>query len=595
MKLNKITSIIICSAMAVTSVSGCAKGENKDEKKTHEPITITSDTDVDSLAALVHKKYPDVVLEVAPYIGKNTSAYTSDQLITGEMPDIYVTSLAWVNLGKEMKEHLIDLSGYEFTDCYDPNLLSQQEIDGALYLLPSNYNLISMAYNKTLFEEHGWKVPESFEEVKELAPEIEKAGVDLAVTNSELAGNGFQYMCNLGDTLELSSIKGRQWQKDFLSGNSTAEEGFGDALDYMEEWMDIGLLEGVDSLGGKPAFETFAEGNTAFYLGTAVRWTQNEDGTGDVFVPMPYLSRDGSNNMYITLQSKNFGLNKSLEKPGNEQKLEDALHVMEVLSTVEGQDTFKTAVSSSISSLLDWRIDESSPFAPCMELLNAGQSSPLIYDGWDAFLAELGQYILEYINGEHTKQDVLNETERLLKQSLENGAFVYSEVDRQYSTEETAMLVGRIFGTETDADCALISYNKLVGNGSIQNSDGVNGTILPLPLTDMRIVSVIPTGWNDTIKTVTLTGSQIKEYAEKGYCIERDGKSAVFPYVFTVKSNKELDDTTTYKVAVCGADTQMQTDGNIQDSGVEGLEACKKFFEERNYPPVSDELLNWSE
>lgn len=595
MKFNKITSILICSAMTATAVSGCGKNKNKDEKKAHEPITITNDRDVENLAALVHEKYPDIVIEVAPYYGKNTSRYTCDQLITGEMPDIYVTTLAWSNLGKEMQEHLLDLSGYDFTDCYDPNLLSQQEIDGALYLLPSNYNLISMAYNKTLFEEHGWKVPESFEDVKELAPEIEKEGVDLAVTNCEMAGNGFQFMCNLGDTLELSSIKGRQWQRNFLSGNSTAEEGFGDALDYMEEWMDIDLLEGVDSLGGKSAFEVFSEGNTALFVGAVDRWTQNADGTGDVYVPMPYLSRDGSNNMYITLQSKNFGLNKSLEEPGNEQKLEDALHVMEVLSTVDGQNTFKTTTSSTISSLLDWQIDENSPFAPCMELLNAGQSAPLIYDGWEAFLAELGQYILEYLNGEHTKQDVLDETDRLLRQSLENGAFVYSEVDRQYSTEETAKLIGRIFGTETDADCALISYNTLVGDGSIQNGDGVNGTILPLPLTDERIVSVIPTGWNDTIKTVTLTGSQIKEYAEKGYCIERDGKSAVFPYVLTVKGDQELDDATTYKVAVCGADTQMQTDGNIQDSGIAGLEACKKFFEERNYPPISDELLHWSE
>lgn len=36
MKLNKITSIIICSAMAVTSVSGCGKSKNKDKKNPYE-------------------------------------------------------------------------------------------------------------------------------------------------------------------------------------------------------------------------------------------------------------------------------------------------------------------------------------------------------------------------------------------------------------------------------------------------------------------------------------------------------------------------------------------------------------------------------
>ncbi len=32
MKLNKITSIIICSTMSITVISGCGKSKNKDKK-----------------------------------------------------------------------------------------------------------------------------------------------------------------------------------------------------------------------------------------------------------------------------------------------------------------------------------------------------------------------------------------------------------------------------------------------------------------------------------------------------------------------------------------------------------------------------------
>lgn len=594
---NRIFFLGLSICMAIGAASCQGKDETSDKNKTseHEPLTIICDKDIEELEALVKEKYPEINLEVVPYNGRNFSRYTCDQMITGDMPDIYHTTLAWLNYPDEMKANLMDLSGYDFTDRYDPNLLSQQELDGGLYLLPSNYSIFLCAYNETLFNKYGWKVPESFEELKALAPEIEKAGVRLAVTNSNNAGQGFQYICNLAYTFDLSTIKGVQWQRDFLSGKSSAEEGFGEAMDYMEEWIDLGLLQGSDTLDGKTSFEVFNEGNTAFAIGGVDRWTQNEDGTGDVYKPMPYLSRDGSNNMYITMHSKNYGLNKKLAEPGNEQKLEDALHVMDVISTIKGQNTFYSNTSTYISSLLDWEIDPESPYVSCMEELRAGKSAPLLYVGWEGFLAQIGEKSLDYLNGKCTKEDVLNTTDQLCKDWLDKGAYVYSEVDRKYDVNETARLTGRIFGDAVGADCALISINTLVGDGAVQNGAGISGCIMPLPLTDERIVSVIPTGWNENIQTVTLTGSQIKEFAQKGHTVVKEDKSAVFPFELVVKGNKELSDSETYTVAVYAPDEELSSVGNVQDSGVRGLQAFKDFFDKQGNPPMSEDLLSWNE
>ena len=496
MKMKKLGYALIGGVILIGIFSGTAAAEEDGEK--HEPLTITYSSGIDALEALVQESYPEIDLEVYPYTGRNWSRFTCDQMITGEMPDIYNTTLAWLNYPEEMKAHLLDLSSYAFTDLYDPNLLAQQEVDGGL---PGNYYVYSLAYNATLFEEHGWKVPESFEELEALTPEIEAAGVD--------------------------------------------------------------------------------------------RWTQNEDGTGDVYEPMPYLSMDGTNNMYITMMSKNFGLSAKLAEPGNEQKLEDALHVMEVLSTFEGQNTFNNYNSTSISSLRGWTIDENNPLAPCMELLQAGQSAPLLYTGWEGFLAEVGGKVLDHLNGKCTGDDVLALTDELCAKFLENGAYSYSEVDRSYSGEETAMLTGRIFGDAVGADCALISVDRLQADGRIQDGAGICGYMMPLPLTDERIVSVIPTGWNGTIQTVTLSGKQINEYKEKGYVVEKDGETAVFPYVLVTKDGAALEDDTEYTVVVCGADEEMSAAGNITDSGVVGLQAFKDFFEDRGNPPMSEELLNW--
>ena len=77
----------------------------------------------------------------------------------------------------------------------------------------------------------------------------------------------------------------------------------------------------------------FMEGNTLFLIGSKNGIGETDD-TKDQFGLMPYLSEDGSQNVYILNVTRYHGLSKKLEE--NPQKLEDALKVMEILSSVEG-------------------------------------------------------------------------------------------------------------------------------------------------------------------------------------------------------------------------------------------------------------------
>ena len=105
--------------------------------------------------------------------------------------------------------------------------------------------------------------------------------------------------------------------------------------------------------------EHFKEGNTAFFVGNVYAWNTKEDGTGDVIKPLPYLSEDGTQNMFITSTVRCYGLSRKLEEPGNEQKLEDALKVMELLSTEEGMtrimERYETT-TARICSLKEWEM-----------------------------------------------------------------------------------------------------------------------------------------------------------------------------------------------------------------------------------------------
>lgn len=56
---------------------------------------------------------------------------------------------------------------------------------------------------------------------------------------------------------------------------------------------------------------------------------------------MPYLSEDGTQNVFVLNVNRFYGLNKKLEQ--DPQKLEDALKVMRVLSTVAGTSALQPA------------------------------------------------------------------------------------------------------------------------------------------------------------------------------------------------------------------------------------------------------------
>lgn len=97
-------------------------------------------------------------------------------MLTGEMPDIFNTSTSWMTYSEDVTSHLVDLSTYGLTDNILPTQLRDVEIEGKVYLLHCNYDLLGITYNKILFEEHGWTVPTSFEELKALAPRSKRWG-----------------------------------------------------------------------------------------------------------------------------------------------------------------------------------------------------------------------------------------------------------------------------------------------------------------------------------------------------------------------------------------------------------------------------------
>ena len=581
--------LILISVMAGFCLCACGKAGHRGEQTAkasgteesgHEAITIMDgNRDYSGLIRLVHEKYPEIRLEIQSYQGYNTSGYMEKQLETGIMPDIYSTTEIWDE--RWQKAHLIDLAQYEFTDRYNEARMDETEVDGATYLLPYDLNVISIIYNKSLFERHGWSVPENMAQMRELVGKIREAGVDVSICKMGFPGNAFQYFCNVADTVFLNTVQGRQWQQRFLAGEADAS-ALQNSINEMQEWIDLDLLN-MDrgEMSEKNCVDKFCEGNTAFLIGGISRFSQNADGSGDQYACMPYLSEDGSSNMYISLVNRYYGLNRELLEPEKKQKLEDALHVLDLMSTLEGYEAVIGSAPSVMCALKDFSLPETSPYREVMDAINSGHSAPFIYNGWTSYIADFGYKIQDWIAGNTKKEEMIPYLNELQKRVLHEAEDQYVFAEKEFDTRQSAELIGKIFTEMARADGALISINEWkpdIPAGIGQNADGVNGSILPGIMTEGDIVTILPTGWNKNIQEITLTGARVQELLETGYDRHQNGDS--YPYVLVTRDGKKLESDKIYTIVICGATDEVLKEGRVWDTGLSGLKMAKKYLKE---------------
>lgn len=568
MKLKKIFGVSVVTVLLC--LTGCT---NKNATNEHEAVTILAPyLECDRLADLVHEKYPEVNLEILSYSGANTTQYLQNMLAADDLPDICTQTVYDPNIN-DMSDKMIDLSSYDFTDNYVESRLQDVSDDGAIYMLPSAYSCIGITYNKTLLEEHEWELPKSFADLENLAEEAKAAEVQLCLAQIAYPGYGFQYMCNIADTAFLGTFQGKQWQKDYLTGkaNVSDTQGMMDCMEYIQKWKDLGMFT-MNEKNPKSDDETrneFMEGNTLFLLGSKNGIGETDD-TKDQFGLMPYLSEDGSQNVYILNVTRYHGLSKKLEE--NPQKLEDALKVMEILSSVEGTTAIydESKLKSSLLPFKDWNADDTY-YGDIADEINAGNTAPLIYAGWENTLVTTGNLMLEYIQDQATLEDVVNQLDMDQDSVVNNKPEVITTTTETISQESCAKLIGKSFMEATKSDAALISLGKWIqGNGKDQNKAGVNGKLYAQDITEADICTILPTSWYGTIQTAELTGKDIKKLCEDGY--NAAGTGNTYPYVLV--NDKELEDGKTYQVAICGADENI----TLNDSGIVGMDAAKDYF-----------------
>ena len=591
-KISRCSFLQVVGLLAATAALTACGGKTETVKKddTHEVITFMAPyMEEEAFIEQVHSVYPEVNIEIVPYSGDNTTTCLQNMFEANDLPDI-CTLTVYDPMTYHVSDKLLDLSGYDFTDNYVESRLQEVSDNGAIYLLPSSYNCYGITYNKTLLREHGWELPNSFAELEALAAEAKEAGVDLCLPQIQYPGYGFQYLCNIADADFLGTLDGKLWQKDYLSGEANVSNtpGMMQAMAYVQKWKDIGMLnDSGDALDDNVTRQRMTEGNTLFLIGGTNGIVESDD-NADKFGLMPYLSEDGTQNVFVLKVNRFYGLNKKLEQ--NPQKLEDALKVMRVLSTVEGSSALIPAktLKCSLLPFKDAKADDTY-YADVADVLNAGNTAPFIYSGWENTIVTTGLKMLDFIKGNATMEDVIRQLDEDQDSVVNNTPDVITTVTEELSQQDCAMLVGRCFAQATGSDLALVSLSTWIpGNPTEQNHHGVAAKLYAKGITDYDLSVILPTGWNRTIQTVTLTGQQINDLLATGYDAYGNGKG--YPYVLVSPVQPEAGKT--YQVAICGVSDQLAAEADVVDSGVVGMDAAKAFF--GAYTSISRADTAWS-
>ncbi|MBR5596541.1 MAG: carbohydrate ABC transporter substrate-binding protein [Lachnospiraceae bacterium] len=533
--------VYIVFFVLIMGLTGC-KHEDVDKK----PLTImTTSINYEKFVEAFQEKYPDIEIEFISYKGFNQTGYIRECFEAGELPDI-VTTTSFVD--KELqKNRLLDLSKYSFVNNYTDYWLNKCNVNGSIYLVPSNYSAIGFYYNKTIMERYGWELPNNFEELKELSIKIEEAGLNTCVARMDLEGFIFSDLFGLGNTFYFNTEEGAKWKKEFLEGKADASGNIEPVLSYFEEWVDAGFISPND-IDVKGVADSFYTGETVFMLCNGLSFSNLEfDDIGKMeYGILPWLSPSGNSNMIVSNVSRYYGLNKKLEEAGQEERLQDALCFMEFMASEEGMKLLTTN-TNTISPLNTWEINESDMYYEIKDTINGGNSVSLVYTGWDDLIIPFANELYALMRKEQTIEECAKQMDIIRDKWIQNGPKTLAYVEEEISKEDTAYLVGKIFLETKRADAALISLGDFHGYEK-ENINGIQCGIYPGDIHLDRMRTIVPVG---NMGIVLMSGKEILKRQREGlYLYPSSEEDIPFEYVLVTDKNMELKEEEMYSVII---------------------------------------------
>ena len=276
---RKIIAALLAAAMTVTMAAGC--GNKSESSSVSDDGTIT----LKVFSNLPDRKNGQGLVEqmiIDEYMEENENVKIEVEALDEEayktkfkayamegMPDVvniwgqpsFLDEVLDAGVLAELNE--ADYADYGFLE----GSLEGFKKDGKLYGLPRNTDVAVIYYNQKMFEDNGWEVPDTYDELLALAEDISAKDI---IPMAMDGGDGWPMAVYLSDLMFQISGDYRETAADALESGDFSDPLFAQATELLKDSVDAGLFQtGYDSQDYATAMNLFTNGQAAmFYMGS---------------------------------------------------------------------------------------------------------------------------------------------------------------------------------------------------------------------------------------------------------------------------------------------------------------------------------------
>jgi len=549
-----IASIIICLLACLVIMSGFSNntkskaGTADNEVLTFKPvpknkmlITIRAeyDVDYDHMEAALEKKFPDVDVVFVLHWTSDTPYELQQSLIGGNAEDIIISAFMPA-VNKIAPKYLIDLSASELTSKYRMSALNDCQYDGRLYYLPGPSDMISLIYNRTMFEQHGWKAPHSRSGFFDLCKKINASGIRAlqpACVNPPDAQTLFTSFIYRDLFAGLDNYK---WLINYQQGRTSMSGHMEPAFDNLSFLKSYGLIRSSDfdiRRANRSKME-YNDDKCAMIIETQMAEAYSKlYGSKNEFAMMPFWNGNDENSGYLVIKKNYYiGLNADLKHPENQKKLAKIIDIMKYISTPEGQRAISGGTIKTIPSVKGIKTDINSfnegaktaivreTLAPYVNFMRSGTYNPVqiaLRDG-----------MRKYVEGKSSAKAVMlacdMARDRALRYGVERGD-VIGQAKSNFTKLETGLFIADAFRNMTKAEIGLCLVGK-INYGTVARIYSGDITEKDISMLTLMLEKKPQYPNDKKLGVVLMTGRQIMALLKKPYTEKNPESFRNVPY-----------------------------------------------------------------
>lgn len=300
---KKVIALLLSSVMAVSMLAGCGSQANNQaaadvpateeapaaeepaaeapatEEASGEPVTIklfSNLPDRKNGQGLVEQTVIDEYMDANPHVTIEVEALDEEAYKTkfkayamDGMPDVvsiwgqpsFLDEVLEAGVLAELNES--DYADYQFVS----GSLEGFKKDGSLYGLPRNTDIAVFYYNQKMFEDNGWELPTTYEELLELSKTIKAAGTTPVAMDG---GDGWPMAIFLTDLMVRVNGDCSSIISNAIANGDFSDPVFQKATQLLIDSADAGMFQnGFATQDYGTAMNLFTNGQAAmFYMGS---------------------------------------------------------------------------------------------------------------------------------------------------------------------------------------------------------------------------------------------------------------------------------------------------------------------------------------